>query len=132
MSYELSGTVHSIGETQQFASGFTKREFVIQTDDPKFPQAIKLDAVKHGCDQLDAYKVGDPITVQFNLRGNEYNGKHYVSLAAWKFDRSESRSANQNGAPPPKQDAHNQAKANAYQPQPEAEKDWDTDDTIPF
>lgn len=86
MSHELTGKIHLINDTQTFPSGFAKREFVITTEE-KYPQQIKLEAVKDGCDRLDAYQVGDDITVSFNLRGNEYNGKYYVSLQAWKFDR---------------------------------------------
>lgn len=87
MNYELTGTIKQIGETQTFPSGFSKREFVVNTADEKYPQAIKIEAVKEGCDRLDAYSIGDEITVGFNIRGNEYNGKFYVSLSAWKFDR---------------------------------------------
>lgn len=88
--YELTGVIHSINETQTFASGFQKREFVITTEE-KCPQEIKLEAVKDACGILDLYDDGDPITVSFNIRGNEYNGKHYVNLQAWKFDRSQNK-----------------------------------------
>lgn len=91
MNNELQGTLLIIHETQTFPSGFTKREFVVKTDD-KYPQEIKLEAVKDDCVRLDAYQTGDPITVSFNVRGNEHNGKHYVNLQAWKFDRSEAPS----------------------------------------
>ena len=84
--YELPGKIKLIGDVQSFPSGFTKREFVVTTADEKYPQDIKLEAVKDDCAKLDKYEPGDDITVHFNLRGNEYNGKYYVSLAAWKFD----------------------------------------------
>lgn len=106
-NYEITGTIIKIGETQSFGqSGFTKREFVIEEQDGKYPQQIKMDAVKDGCDRLDAYKPGDTATIGFNIRGNEHNGKHYVSLQAWKFDRGiterpPARQTSQNGAAPP-------------------------------
>ena len=84
-TYELTGKILVLNETQAFASGFTKREFVVETDE-KYPQQIKLEAVKEGCDKLDAFNLGDNIKVAFNLRGNEFNGKYYVNLQAWKFD----------------------------------------------
>jgi len=85
--FEISGTLKVINETQIFASGFSKREFVIQTNDAKYPQLIKFEATKESCDKLDLFEIDDEINVQFNVRGNEYNGKYYVSLHAWKFER---------------------------------------------
>ena len=84
--YEISGTVKVINDKQTFASGFTKREFVIQTNDEKYPQFMKFEATKELCGKLDLFEVDDEINVQFNIRGNEYNGKYYVSLHAWKFE----------------------------------------------
>jgi len=123
MNYELSGIVHKIHDTQTFASGFQKREFVIEETEGKYPQQIKLEAVKDGCTKLDNYEEGDAITVSFNIRGNEHNGKHYVSLQAWKFEGQGTRG--QKPSPPP-QDAHNKAKANAYAPEA------DDDSDVPF
>lgn len=123
-AYQLTGTVKAIGETQSFASGFTKRQFVVTTDDDKYPQDIALEVAKDKCALLDAYRVGDPITVDFNLRGNEYNGKYYVQLAAWKLDRQ--GSGQQRQAPPQAQPRPQQTQA-----QTPAE-DYQEDDEIPF
>ena len=127
MSYEISGTVHIIHETQTFASGFQKREFVVKTDEEKYPQEIKLEAIKDACDWLDAYEEGDPITVSFNLRGNEYNGKHYVNLQAWKFDRAKSGNKS---APARERQTSRQSPVS-----PAPAGDWndeDPDDDMPF
>ena len=84
MSYELTGTIKVISDIQTFASGFTKREFVVTTDD-KYPQDIKLEALKDNVDLLSPMDVGDAVNVSFDVRGNEYNGKYYVNLVAWKI-----------------------------------------------
>ena len=83
--YELTGAVRLIHDTQTFASGFTKREFVVETEDGKYPQLIKLELVKDSVKHLDGIKVNDVVNVSFNIRGSEYNGKHYVNLVAWKL-----------------------------------------------
>lgn len=83
--YELSGKIKLIDATQTFNSGFTKREFVVTTKDDKYPQDIKFEVVKDRCDQLDQYSVGQEVQVNFDIRGNEYNGRHYVNLNAWKI-----------------------------------------------
>lgn len=128
-AYELAGVVHAIHDTQTFASGFQKREFIIETNEEKYPQQIKLEAVKDACDILDLYEEGDPITVSFNIRGNEFNGKHYVNLQAWKFDRGQTRQGG--GATSSHQKpAANKPKTQA--PPPADDWDNDADDDIPF
>jgi hypothetical protein len=84
MSLEIKGKIKVINPTETFGSGFTKREFVITTAE-QYPQDVKFEVVKDKCNTLDKYKVGQEITVQFNIRGNEYGGKYYVSLQAWKI-----------------------------------------------
>lgn len=86
---KINGTIKLIGEVQTFDSGFKKVEFVIETTD-QYPQPIKFEIVKDKIDNFLKYnKVGQNVDVSFNIRGNEYNGKHYVSLSAWKVFKSE-------------------------------------------
>lgn len=83
MSYEASGTVLWINKTQEFASGFKKREFAITTWEDKYPQTLKFEFVKESCSKLDNVEEGDGLKVFFNLRGNDYQGKIYINLVAW-------------------------------------------------
>jgi hypothetical protein len=92
MSYEITGTIKVINDTQTFDSGFAKREFVITTED-KYPQDIKLEFVKDKVSELDTFDVGDQVTVAFNIRGNEYKDRYYVNLSAWKISKAEGASA---------------------------------------
>ncbi|MCB1204734.1 MAG: DUF3127 domain-containing protein [Verrucomicrobiae bacterium] len=86
-SFELEGIVKVIEDTQTFASGFTKREFVLEVEDGKFPQSIKFECVKDKTALIDEFQIGDPVKVFFDIRGNEYKGKYYVNLNAWKLER---------------------------------------------
>lgn len=100
MSYELTGKVKTIGNTQTFDSGFQKREFVVTTNE-QYPQDIKLELIKDKCAMLNSYSIGDDVRVSFNIRGNEYNGKYYVNLQAWrisKLEKGEMPLPNQNGS----------------------------------
>ena len=83
--YEAQGTIKLINDMQTFGSGFTKREFVITTGDSKWPQDIKFEIVKDKCSLLDQFSVGQSVNVNFDIRGNEYNGKYYVNLNCWKI-----------------------------------------------
>jgi single-stranded DNA-binding protein len=86
-TFEIEGTLKVISETQSFASGFTKREFVVEVEDGKYPQMIKFEVVKDKTALLDQLSEGDPVSVAFDIRGNEYNGRYYVNLNAWKVER---------------------------------------------
>lgn len=85
MSLELNGKVKVVFDVQSFPSGFTKREFVVTTEE-QYPQDVKFETVKDKTSLLDRYKTGDQVKVSFNVRGNEYQGKYFVSLQAWKIE----------------------------------------------
>ena len=81
---KLTGTIKQVGELKTWDSGFSKLEFVITTAD-QYPQDVKFEIVKDKADNfLKFNKVGDNVDVSFNVRGNEYEGKYYVNLEAWK------------------------------------------------
>jgi single-strand DNA-binding protein len=82
MTYEMTGTVKLVMESQTFASGFCKREFVLVTGD-KYPQEIKFECMKDKTALLDNVRPGDEVVVKFDIQGREYNGKYFVSLVAW-------------------------------------------------
>ena len=90
MSNQLKGTIKVIGEKQVFDSGFQKVEFVLTTNDEKYPQDVKFEIVQDKVDDFLKYnKVGSIVDVDFNVRGNKYQGKYYVSLTAWKVFKSQ-------------------------------------------
>lgn len=98
---ELSGKVKIVFATQSFDSGFKKREFVVTTHE-QYPQDIKFELVKDNVSFGDSMKQGDEVKVLFNVRGNEYQGKYYVNLQAWKVESASaggaSRPAQSSGA----------------------------------
>lgn len=85
--FQLEGKIHLINEVQTFPSGFSKREFVVETIDGQYPQMVKFEAVKEKTAFLDGLNTGDQVNVHFDIRGNEYQGKYYVNLNCWKLDR---------------------------------------------
>ena len=86
MSLQLTGTIKVIFQTETYPSGFTKREFVVTTKE-QYPQDVKIELVKDKTAILDSFSEGQEVTVHFNLKGNEFNGKYYVSLQGWKVDK---------------------------------------------
>ena len=88
MAYEMTGTVKLIKDTQTSASGtFTWREFVVTSEDDRYPQDILFRVTKDRCSQLDTISVGERIKISFDIRGREYQGRFFVNLEAFRFDR---------------------------------------------
>ena len=84
MAYELSGKIKLIQNPQTFASGFTKREMVVIVEDGKYPQEINLEFVQDKVALLDKLQPGQSVTVSFDIRGREYNGRYFNNLQGWR------------------------------------------------
>jgi len=98
MELSVTGKIKLINETQTFPSGFTKREFVVTTAE-QYPQDIKFEMIKDKISALDKYRAGDELKVSFNIRGNEYQGKYFVNLQAWKLEGISSAPASEEPVP---------------------------------
>ena len=98
MTYELTGRIKLIQDEQTFASGFTKREMVVTVDDGRYPQDINLEFVRDKISLLDDLQPGQEVTVSFDIRGREHNGRYYNNLQGWKVVPAESDAP---GAAPP-------------------------------
>lgn len=84
-SYEMIGTIKEIFEPMTFASGFTKREFVMTMEDD-YPQDVKFGCIKERCALLDRVAVGARVKVRFSIRCRLYNERYYTDLEAWRID----------------------------------------------
>ena len=95
MELKISGKLKLLFEAQSWDSGFSKREFVITTQE-QYPQDVKFECIKDKISMLEGLNPGDDLTVSFNVRGNEYQEKYYVNLQAWKIEAT----ATQDDTPP--------------------------------
>ncbi|MGC6427301.1 MAG: DUF3127 domain-containing protein [Akkermansiaceae bacterium] len=125
-SFELTGTLKVLEDTQTFASGFTKREFVIEVPDGQYPQMVKFECVRDKIDQLNSLSLGDTLKVTFDIRGNEYKGRYYVNLNAWKI-QAEGGGSGDGGPQGGNDDPPPGAFDSSFDSEPEP-----SDDDIPF
>ncbi|MEI7946962.1 MAG: DUF3127 domain-containing protein [bacterium] len=86
-TFEMSGKVKVLFEPMTFASGFTKREFVLTMEDD-YPQDVKFVCVKEKCALLDLVAVGDEVKVSFSIRGNLFKERYFVDLQAFRIDKT--------------------------------------------
>ena len=99
MAYELTGKIKLLQDPKTFDSGFTKREMVVIVEDGKYPQEINLEFVQDKVALLDRLQPGQTVTVSFDIRGREYNGRYFNNLQGWKIVSEEE--APVDGAAPP-------------------------------
>ena len=125
--YEAVGKIKLINEVQTFPSGFMKREFVVTTAHDKYPQDLKFEVVKDKCAMLDSFEPGQDVTVAFDVRGNEYNGKYFVNLSCWKI-----QAGGATGESPSNTSSRKQSSGSPEPSMSDLRNDVDFDDDVPF
>lgn len=88
MSNTITGRLHLVKPTQVVSDKFSKREFVVATTD-QYPQFVQLELNQDKCGLLDGLQVGQEVTVDFNIRGREWQSpsgevKYFNTLQAWR------------------------------------------------
>lgn len=101
---ELTGKIKLIRPTQKVSETFSKREFVITTEE-QYPQDIQIEFTQDKCDLLNVVQVGQQVTVGINIRGREWinpqgEAKYFNTLQAWKINKENSAPQNNNNLPP--------------------------------
>ena len=89
---ELKGTILKVGKTEKMSDKFSKREFVLTTNDnPTYPQHISVQCTNDKCVMLDNLSIGSEVTAHINLRGREWKSptgetKYFNTIECWKLD----------------------------------------------
>lgn len=90
--YEATGRIHRVSQTKQVSERFSKREFVIETNNnPKYPQYVQFEATGDRTSALDGVSVGDEVRISFSVRGREWKSpagevKYFTTLDVYKVD----------------------------------------------
>lgn len=112
MSFELTGKIHSIGQTKTFGESFTKREFVLfipNEFNADYPDYRKIAVTKERCALLDGFNIGDEIRANINPKGRLWVNKDNQEVCfnedeAWRIEKitgTVSQSAPPEDTPPP-------------------------------
>lgn len=89
----ITGKIIELNATNVVSDRFSKREFVVEEtkvigDGREIKNPIPMQFTNDKCRVLDSYKVGDNVTVDFNIKGRNYNGKYYLTVEAWKISKN--------------------------------------------
>lgn len=88
---QLEATITKIMDEQVINDRFKKREFVVQTKE-QYPQTLCFEVTQDKTNMLDSYKVGQEVSVEFNIRGREWTPpqggatRYYTTLQAWRMN----------------------------------------------
>jgi hypothetical protein len=105
MSFEISGRITEIYQTQQVTDKFKKREFILEVKETnntgfEFIEYIKFQTVQDKCSLLDGLNLNDQVKVSFNLRGRKWEKdgqtSYFTNLDAWKIENDQSTSITPN------------------------------------
>lgn len=124
---EIIGTIKKIGEIQSFASGFTKRDAVVLTNE-QYPQPINVEFLQDKSSLLENFNEGDLVKVSINLRGREWQApdgtvKYFNSIVGWRIEK-DTNSASEEPTSVPNASSSPVSNSNPF--------DDDKDDDLPF
>ena len=88
MSYDITGTIVKIYETETKGESFRVRDFVIKANDGgQYDNFVKFQTTQDRTSIVDDYSEGDEIKVHFDLRGRQWQDKYFTNLNAWRVER---------------------------------------------
>lgn len=128
MSLEVTGKLIKFLEVEsgesKLGTTWSKQQFVVQTES-QYNNLYCFEVFgNEKVENLTKYqKEGDNVTVEFNVNTNEYKGKYYTSLSAWKISK-----ANVNGIQSP----HVPQENNNFPPAPNFTQNQEAEDDLPF
>lgn len=91
ITMEITGKIIAVlaergGVSQRTGTEWKAQEYVLETEE-QYPKKICFDVF--GSDKIAnfAIKIGDKLTVSFDIDAREYQGRWYNSIRAWKVER---------------------------------------------
>jgi hypothetical protein len=89
---KIIGQIKVVKPTEQVSDKFAKREFVVTTNEDKYPQDILIQCVQANCSLLDDIQINQLVEVEINLKGRgfEKDGvtRYFNQLEAWKVSKT--------------------------------------------
>lgn len=107
---ELQGKIVSVLPEQRFngKNGEVVKNFFILETKEQYPQKIKFEVFGEDKWKAMGVAVGQDVSVQFDIKGAEWQGKYFVNLQAWKVTAIGGGAQQQNNQPSPQQNQESQ------------------------
>ncbi len=96
---QLNGIIKVIKPIQQVSATFSKREFVIETNE-QYAQTIQLELHGDRVDIIESFTEGQEVECHINIRGREWvnpqgETKYFNTIVCWKIQLPNTNSAPQ-------------------------------------
>jgi hypothetical protein len=86
-TFQITGEIVAIEKAVEFSPKYTEKTFVVKyatSADYSYNAALTLANTKTG--MIDDFKIGDHVTVHFNVSSREVKGTYYTKLNVWKIE----------------------------------------------
>lgn len=128
MGLEVTGKLKAFlpqqtGAKKDGSGNWTKQSFLVEAES-QFNNLYCFEVFgDEKVENLNKYqKVGDNVTVEFNVNTNEYKGNYYTTLSAWKISK-----ANSSGIQSP-----HTPQESGFPPAPNFQQNQEAEDDLPF
>jgi len=86
MSYQSTGTVVHLSPIEHVGqNGLAKRQLVIEVQDGQYTKTQPFTLLKERAEQAN-YQTGQQVTVSWDYKGREWQGKWFADAIAWKVE----------------------------------------------
>ena len=89
MSFELTGVLERLSDTQVKSDKLSIREFVVKTsrewNGKTYEELVAFKAKNKVCENLNGKRIGETVKVKFDIGGRDWQGKVYNDLNAFSI-----------------------------------------------
>ena len=128
----VTGVISHIGEVVQASATIVKRDLVLTVQSGQYENLNAFELMNDKCSLTDSLTEGQEVTVHYNIRSREWNGRYFTNLIAWKIEQPQGQAqvpATQAPQAPQKQKAFTAPAPQRQYTAPAVEAE---DDDLPF
>ena len=91
MELHIEGTLKKKFDVVTRKNDFKSMEFIVKTEDEKYPQLIKMQVVQDKIEKINEIPEGTKAKWFFNLKGRDWENKkgetiYFNSIEVWRFE----------------------------------------------
>ena len=91
MELHIEGTLKKKFDIKQPSASFRYMEFVVEKEDDKYPQFIKMKVTQDKIEKFNELPVGTKAKWYFNLRGRRWDNKkgetvYFNDIVVWRYE----------------------------------------------
>ena len=86
MSFEITGIVKQVGETQEVTDTFKKREVVISHVSGQYEKDVAIEFMQDRVEKLDGINPGDEVKIGFDVESRAWKDRFFTSCKGWRIE----------------------------------------------